>query len=206
LIVLGAPSRRGLDRFRLPSVAQAVVHQTDRPTLVVPASEFVASSVNVPCRRVLCAIDFSPASMAALDEAYRIIRDDGATLRLLHVVDIAQPAVPRLTLEFPAIDYTEQLRKHAWRELRRLLPLSQELHGRVQAQVAVGLVLDQIVRHTTEMKADLVVLGVRKRGTLGRLLGSTTGHTLRRVGCPVLAVPAQQNESRADADLHTIAA
>jgi hypothetical protein len=38
------------------------------PTVVVPGSEFAASSVNVPFRRVLCAIDFSPASMSALDE------------------------------------------------------------------------------------------------------------------------------------------
>lgn len=36
LIVLGAPSRHGRERFSSPSVAQAVVHQIDRPTLIVP--------------------------------------------------------------------------------------------------------------------------------------------------------------------------
>jgi nucleotide-binding universal stress UspA family protein len=200
LIVLGAPSRRGLDRFRLPSVAHAVVHQADRPTLVVPGSEFAASSVNVPFRRVLCAIDFSPASLSALDEAYRILRHDRGTMRLLHVVDVAQPAVPRLTLEFPAIDYTEQLTQHASRELRRLLPLSQELHGRVHVQVARGPVLDQIVRSAREFRADLVVLGVSRRGRLARLLGSTTGRALRRLNCPVLAVP--QPRSNTSAILH----
>jgi len=205
-IVLGAPSRRGLDRFLLASVAQTVVHQADRPTLIVPASQSVASCVNVPFRRVLCAIDFSPTSMSALDEAFRLLRHGGGTMRLLHVVDIAQPAVPRLTSEFPAIDYTEQLTMHAWGELRRLLPVSQELCGRVQIQVAVGFVLDQIVRNAKEMKADLVVLGVRKRGALGRLLGSTTGRALRHVSCPVLAVPAHQNQERAGAHLDAIAA
>ena len=30
-------------------------------------------------------------------------------MRLLHVVDIVQPAVPRLAWEFPAIDYTRLL-------------------------------------------------------------------------------------------------
>jgi nucleotide-binding universal stress UspA family protein len=190
LIVLGAPSRRrGLDRFRSPSAAQAVVHETDGPTLVVPGSEFVASSVNVPFRRVLCAIDFSPASMSALDEAHRIIRHEGATMRLLHVVDIVQPAVPRLTLEFPVSDYTEQLRNDAWHQLHRLLPLSRELYGRVHLQVAVGLVVDQIVRNAHEFNADLVVLGVSKRGRLARLLHSTTGHALQRLNRPVLAVP-----------------
>ena len=205
LIVLGAPSRRGFARLQLSSVAQAVVHQTDRPMLIVPGSDSVVSSANVPFRRVLVAIDFSPASMSALDEAYRIIRQD-STMRLLHVVDIAQPPVPRLTFEFPVVDYTELLRKDATRRLRRLLPLSQELHGRVHVHVAVGLVFDQIVRNANEMDADLVVLGVTKRGVLDRLLGSTTGYALGRVGRPVLAVPARQDELLADRDLDTIAA
>jgi len=91
LIVLGAPSRRGIERLRWPSVAHAVVHQADRPTLVVPGSPSTNSDVAVPFRRVLCAIDCSPASMSALDEALRILRNDGGTMRLLHVVDIAQP-------------------------------------------------------------------------------------------------------------------
>jgi nucleotide-binding universal stress UspA family protein len=206
LVVLGAPSRRGLDRFWSPSVAQAVVHHIDRPTLVVPGSQFDASSVNVPFRRVLCAVDFSPASMSALDEAYRLFRSDGDTMRLLHVVDVAQPAAPRLALEFPIFDYTEQLKRSASSRLRRLLPPSQELSRRVHVQVAVGLVADQIVQNANEMDADVVVVGVTKRGTLDRLLGSTTSHALARVGRPVLAVPARQGKSLAGREVDTIAA
>jgi nucleotide-binding universal stress UspA family protein len=74
-------------------------------------------------RRVLCATDFSPASMSALDEALKIIRDDGGAMRLLHVVDIAQFPVPRVALEFDAIDHTKELSKDAWRQLSLLLPL-----------------------------------------------------------------------------------
>jgi nucleotide-binding universal stress UspA family protein len=206
LIVLGAPTRGGFGRLWSPSVAQAVVHHTDRPTLVVPGSYSLESSVKVPFRRVLVPIDFSPASTSALDEAYRIIRQDGSSMRLLHVVDIARQQVPRPTLEFPFVDYTELLREHATRQLRRLLPLSQELHGRVHPHVSVGLVFDQIVRNANEMAADLVVLGVTKRGVLGRLLGSTTAYALGRVGRPILAVPAGHDESLADRDLDTIAA
>ena len=196
LIVLGAPTRGGFGRLRLPSVAQAVVHQTDRPTLIVPGSDSVESSVNVPFRRVLVPIDFSPASMSALDEAYRIIRQDGAAMRLLHVVDIAQQQVPRLTFEFPVVDYTELLRENATRQLRRLLPLSQELHGRVHVHVAVGLVFDQIVRNANEMNADLVVLGVTKRGVLRRMLGSTTRLRTRPHGSPGTGSPGETSTNR----------
>lgn len=113
-------------------------------------------------------------------------------MRLLHVVDIAQPAVPRLALEFPAADCTEHLRNGAWQRLRRLLPLSQALDGPVHLEVAVGLVQDQIVRNASEFNADLVVLGVNRRGRLARLLHSTTGHALRHLQRPVLAVPIQR--------------
>ena len=88
-------------------------------------------------------------------------------MRLLHVVDIAQQRASRPTLEFPFVDYTELLREHATRQLRRLLPLSQELHGRVHPHVSVGLVFDQIVRNANEMAADLVVLGVTKARSPG---------------------------------------
>jgi nucleotide-binding universal stress UspA family protein len=206
LIVLGAPTRGGFGRLWSPSVAQAVVHHTDRPTLIVPGSDSVESGVSVPFRRVLVPIDFSPASTSALDEAYRIIRQDGSSMRLLHVVDIAQQQASRPTLEFPFVDYTELLRQHATRQLRRLLPLSQELHGRVHTHVSVGLVFDEIARNANEMSADLVVLGVTKRGVLGRILGSTTAYALGRMGRPILAVPARRDESLADRDLDIVAA
>ena len=200
LIVLGAPSRRGVERFGSPSVAQAVVHQIDRPTLVVPASEIFNSNANVPFRRILCAIDFSPTSMSALDEAVRTLRQDGGTMRLLHVVDIVQAVVPRVALEFSTIDYAEPLTIYARRRLRTVLSLAQDLYGRVHAQVDVGLVVDQIVRNADELKADLVVLGVRKRGRMTRLLGSTTDRVLRRLDCPVLVVPQSESHASAPGD------
>jgi nucleotide-binding universal stress UspA family protein len=100
--------------------------------------------------------------------------------------------VPRVALEFDAIDYTKELSTHAWHRLRSLLPLSEELHGRVHPHVSVGLVVDEIARSAKALKADLVVLGVTRRGWLGRILRSTTGRTLRRLDYPVLAVPASR--------------
>ena len=74
-------------------------------------------------------------------------------------------------------------------------PLSHDFYGRVHIQIAVGLVIDEIVRSADEMKADLVVLGVTKRGRFARLLYSTTGRALGRVRRPVLAVPLWKSNS-----------
>jgi len=192
LIILGAPGRRGIKRLAWASVAQSVVHRADCPTLVVPGSSLTDQDIGMRFSRVLCATDFSPESTSALDEALRILRDGGGAMRLLHVVDIAQFPVPRVALEFDAIDHTKELSKHSWRQLNLLLPLSEELRGRVDFQVSVGLVVDEIARSVSELKADIVVVGVKKRGWPARLLNSTTGRAQRRVKRPILAVPAAQ--------------
>ena len=92
-------------------------------------------------------------------------------MRLLHVVDIVHPAVPRIAMEFPALDYTALLTEHAGQRLRTLLPASEELYGRVHTHVAVGVAIDEIVRNAKELNADVIVLGVRKRGRICQAVG-----------------------------------
>jgi nucleotide-binding universal stress UspA family protein len=136
--------------------------------------------------------------MSALELAFQTLPHDGGRMRLIHVVDLVTPTIPRLAWEVAGGDYTEQLTQRAWQELRTMVPLSNDFCGRVQIQVSAGLVVEEIVRSATEMKTDLVVMGVTARGRLGRLLGSTTGRLLRRVECPVLAVPHRKGDTRAD--------
>ena len=199
VIVLGAPRRRGIERLWHPSVAQAVVRRADRPTLIVPGASFSDGHIGVPFRRVLCAIDSSPASMVAIAEALRIVRTDAGTMHLLHVVDVAHPAVPRVALEFDATDHTRELTEHAWRRFRLLVPRSEALRGRVQLQVTVGLVVDEIIRSANDSKADLVVLGVADGGWLSRLVSATAIRAVRRLECPVLGVPAVRKRAAATA-------
>jgi len=190
LLVLGAPGPRGIDRFRFASVAERVLHLAPCPTLIARASEDGAESPQLrPFQRILCAVDFSPASLSALDEAIRVFREGGVVLRLLHVVSRTAPSVPRLAWEFSGVDFTEALADAAWRRLRRLLPLSADLYGRLHAQVLVGQVEEEITRAAADMQADVVVMGVTSRGRLARLFGSTTARLLRRSQWPVLGVP-----------------
>jgi nucleotide-binding universal stress UspA family protein len=198
LIVLGTRNRRGLERLRMPSVADAVMHQSPSPTLVVRGSS--GRDAVVPFHRLLCAIDFSPASMSALDEGFQILRHDGGMMRLLHVVNLLTSTVSHLRLDFASADYTTELAESASLLLQALLPLSPDLYGRVHVQVTAGLVVDEIARAAREMHADLVVIGVTKRGRLARLLASTTGLALRRLECPVLAVPQTKSTLHSHAD------
>ena len=108
--------------------------------------------------------------------------------------------MPHLGLDFASADYTTELAESASLLLQTLMPLSPDLYGRVHVQVTAGLVVDEIARAAREMHADLVVIGVTKRGRLARLLGSTTGLALQRLECPVLAVPQTKSTLHSHAD------
>jgi nucleotide-binding universal stress UspA family protein len=57
-------------------------------------------------------------------------------------------------------------------------------------RVVTGDPAEEIGRIAADVKADLIVVGVTSRGSLGRrVFGSTATRVIRTAGCPVLAVP-----------------
>ncbi|MEP6918502.1 MAG: universal stress protein [Acidobacteriota bacterium] len=197
LIVLGAPVRKGTERLRFGSVAERVLRVAPCPTLVVRASDLDVDGPAGPFERILCPVDFSPASVTSLGRAVEMLREGGRVLRLLHVLNGPSPlSVPRLARTSANDNATTELRQAAWRRLQELAPVSSELRGKVYLEVTVGPVGDQIARAAIKMDADVVVVGVSSRGMVGRLFGSTTARVLRTVGCSVLAVPGIVGSSR----------
>jgi nucleotide-binding universal stress UspA family protein len=190
LIVLGTHRRQGVDRLRFGSVAERVMHRASCPTLVVPNSiGEAAAGLAPPFDRVLCAVDFSPASLAAFEHAAGMVRRGASTLRLLHVVDVATSAEPRFAWEFASADYSQALAKSASSRLRSLVGAHPDVYRTAQIQVVVGFVEEAIRRVAAEMKADVLVIGVRRAGIVRRLIGSVTARVLRTIALPVLALP-----------------
>ena len=88
LIVLGTHGRSGLEHLTMGSVAERVLRKAGRPVMTVPPR--APDVVPVPSalfRRVLCAIDFSPSSMQALDYACAIAQEAGGQLAVVHAVE-----------------------------------------------------------------------------------------------------------------------
>jgi nucleotide-binding universal stress UspA family protein len=156
------------------------------------------AEVRVPTRihHILCAIDFSPGSRKALDQAVMLARRYQAPLSVLYVHQCSMPSygVPYVGPEgFGAILLTDPER----REL--LARLETEVSGdRAAAGISIETVVDEAVNvpnaivsraHTTG--ADLIVIGTHGRSGFERLmLGSVAEKVLRKATCPVLTVPA----------------
>jgi nucleotide-binding universal stress UspA family protein len=187
LLVLGTHGRSGFERLFLGSTAEKVLRKASCPVMTVPPKATGPTvSGPVPFRQIVCGIDFSKSSRAALDLAMTLAREDGAALAVVHVidthpmfVDFAPPA---------AIDLDAWTRQ-ASAGLHELVGEKVRATCNVTEVVREGRPYEEILRLTRELDADLIVLGVHGRGAADLFLfGSTTHHVVREGHCAVLTL------------------
>jgi nucleotide-binding universal stress UspA family protein len=191
LLVIGTHGRSGFERLFLGSVTEKVIRKATCPTLVVPPrAPDVPAASPIQFRRILCAVDFSQSSLDALAYAINMAQEADAQLTLLHIVELPpvlseEPAMPALDLS----RVREAAVADARRKLHELIPEQARTYCTVDAAVVEGRAYREILRHATEQRSDLIVMGVHGRGALDLLVfGSTTHHVIRASACPVLIV------------------
>jgi nucleotide-binding universal stress UspA family protein len=187
LIVLGTHGRSGFERLFLGSTTEKVLRKARCPVMTVPPhAPDVMPRGPAPFMRILCAIDFSDSSRAALDYAVSLARECKATLTLVHVLE-TRP----LYLDFSPSTVIDL---HAWtREVRaRMSGMVSEADRSVCNVIDIareGTPHREILALAAELDTDLIVLGVRGRGAADLLVfGSTTHHVIRGAHCAVLTV------------------
>ena len=192
LLVLGSHGRSGFERLFLGSVTEKIIRKAPCPTLVVPprASD-IAPDRPIQFRRILCAVDFSDSSLAALARAVSLDEESDATLTLLHAVEMPPELRENpLTPDFDIDRIHAAADAEARRRLRGLVPDAARTYCTIETAVVEGRAYRQVLRRAAEERADLIVMGVHGRGALDLLVfGSNTHHVIRAATCPVLIVP-----------------
>jgi nucleotide-binding universal stress UspA family protein len=141
-----------------------------------------------PFARILCAVDFSDCSLAALRHAVAVASQAGAHLDVLSVVQLipmyeTTGAVP---LYYPGL--LDDLKADIAKRLEAVVA-SAVTGVAVDQFVTVGSPYREIVRMAGERKTDLVVLGAYSHGTIDHMFfGSTSNHVVRQAPCPVLTI------------------
>ncbi len=140
-------------------------------------------------KRILCPIDFSDASRAALETAADLAKRFGASLTLFHAYPVPGYTFPdgSFVASSKMLDeLAEQARRHLeeWKGIAASLGVPA-----AEAITAVGEPAHEIVTWSKEHAADLVVLGTHGRtGLTHALMGSVAERVVRRAPCPVLTV------------------
>jgi nucleotide-binding universal stress UspA family protein len=193
IIVMGTHGAGGFEHLVLGSVTEKVLRKAPCPVMTVPPH--ARSTSSLPFRRVLCAVDFSEPSLAALKLAQSIATESRAALTVAHVVEWPwhEPPPPSLDQLPPEpakalAEYRRYVESSASERLRSLLA---EAEDRLPSSTKVvhGKPYAEILRLAASDGADLIVLGVHGRNVFDMaLFGSTTNHVVRAATCPVLTL------------------
>jgi nucleotide-binding universal stress UspA family protein len=192
LIVMGTHGTSGFEHLLLGSVTEKVLRKAECPVLTVPPRARAAS--RLPFKRLLCAVDFSDWSLAALEFARSVAEESGASLTLLHVVEWPwreppAPALNELPPEQAAAlgEYRRYIEKSALGRLESLVPGA--LRDRCTPRLTHGTPYVEVLRLAAAEAVDLIVVGVHGRNPVDvALFGSTTNQIVRGATCPVLTL------------------
>lgn len=132
-------------------------------------------------KKILCPVDFSESSEAALAYASSLAKESGAELHIVYVYE-------------ETIAYTEGLGSYVppadlGPDKERLLAIQPTCEVPVQHKFIVGHPADTLVDYAADNEIGLIVMGTHGRTGLSRLLmGSVAEAVVRRATCPVLTI------------------
>ena len=191
VVVMGTHGRGGFERWVLGSVTEKVLRKAPCPVLTVPPpASGLHPDGSVLFRRIVCPVDFSGASLAALGYALKLAEESAAEITVLHVLEFLVEDEPGARVAgFDVPEFRRYLEKDARERLKAIIPADARDWCRPREEVAGGRPWREILRVAEEAPADVVVMGVRGRNPVDlALFGSTTQHVVRGAKCPVLVV------------------
>ena len=178
LVVLGTHGRTGLDQYVLGTVAERTLRESSVPVVTVHEETVVAEDLET----ILVPTDGSDCSAVAAAHAVTLAEATGASLHVVHVVDLGVLPVDG---SGALLDELQQAGQHA---LESVIDRAEDVSS-VQASLLSGSPHSAIVDYAEDESVDLVVMGTHGRTGFDRyLLGSVTERVVRLSDRPVLTL------------------
>ena len=190
LTVVGARGLGAVGRFLLGSVSTDVLHG-------VPGAVAVVRGAASRPRRVLVACDGSPDAFEAVRFLGTLPLGRDTAVRLLGVV--TPPPMPPAGPEMIAVPWPPTMEAYMDEQKTALNGVLTRAEaalggaiGPVERSVVLGHPATAILEAAEKSPVDLVVIGARGLGPVGRLvLGSVSDRVVHHAPCPVLVVKAK---------------
>jgi len=151
-------------------------------------------------KKILVPIDGSPTAARGLDEAIKVAQLTGASLRLIHVVELLNFTTCIEPVGIYASDAIAVVTRAGAEVLER-----GKFHAAAKGIAVETALLDnlslrvseQVIDQAKTWNADLIVIGTHGRRGVGRLmLGSDAEEIVRSAPVPVLLVRATEVEAK----------
>jgi nucleotide-binding universal stress UspA family protein len=139
---------------------------------------------------VLLATDLSAASQRATDRAIDLAAQLGARLLVVNVIDPGRGGLLRPLARVRPVEEREARAEAAQVVVER----ARRAGAPATFLVWDGDPGDGILAAAEAEEADVIVLGTRGRGAVGRMLGSVSDHVVHRARVPVLVVRPEDDE------------
>ena len=180
LLVVGTHGTTGVLKMVIGSSAEEIFRQATIPVLTVGPAVPGAPQLGADFKNIVFATDFGPAAKREATYAFALAQEHGARLVLMHVSPQAAKDQPREAV---------QERENVTRTLAALAPAEAELAWKPEYHLAFGEPVEEILRVAEDMKADLIVLGAKKRESLAGHVPHTKAYrVVCGARCPVLTI------------------
>jgi len=176
LVVAGTQGMGSVQKVLLGSNAEQMFRQSTIPMLTVGPAVPSEPLYEAEFKHILFATDFGPGAEKEAAFALSLAKEHRSKLTVLHVSTGTEETK----------DAHEDFNL---RQMRELVPDPQGEHCLVDYRVVFGNPLDEILRARQETRADLIVMGAKKRMSMaGHVPHSTAFDVVTTAPCPVLTV------------------
>ena len=159
---------------------------------------------SAPFRSILCPVDFSTHSRAALRHAVATANRFGGRVTVMFVSDPLLLAAASRT-SGGLRQFVERTRVELTRFVKQTTATAPRSANTVAIVVVTGNPAEEILRAAKRLRNDLVVIGTQGLSGFRKVFfGSTTEQVFRRVTVPVLAIPPSRGARRARTDAMAI--
>lgn len=147
-------------------------------------------------KKILLPTDFSSNSYQAMSYAVRLFKNEDCKFYLLNTFTPVLYDTEYLLYNSTQPDLEEMYRENSRRGLNRMLTKlkKNEKNSKHSYEIisSFNLLIDEIKEQVKEKKIDLVVMGTQgATGAREILIGTNTVQAMKKVKCPLLAVPSE---------------
>jgi nucleotide-binding universal stress UspA family protein len=164
LVVVGTHGRGGLGKLLLGSIAEKIFRHADCFVVTVGPGSYEDSLVEKTkaVRPFLFATNFGPASLHALPYAISFANHFGARLVALHILPAAPiPESFHWSSTGNLLQMRDQARMASLKRLEELTLQNGPMAAKPEFMVKFGIPGEQILQASHDLKADLIVLGLK---------------------------------------------